>query len=156
MIGLFAQAISAYYALVCVCSTLCFLVGSIWLFIAFIEDISQELSMLDVDQKIDAKQTDKLQRFCHVIQLYSDVKQLSDGVISYDLRINNRICRPRFVFFFFRLISQFNSIYEFVVLSFFLWTLSTIGSSLLVIQSEAVEYKTSSNFPVFSINSRIF
>lgn len=41
--------------------------------------------------------------------------------------------------FLFRLISQFNHIYEFIVTGIFAWTLSAIASSLLVVQLELVE-----------------
>lgn len=37
-------------------------------------------------------------------------------------------------------------LYEYIVLLFFLWTLSTIASSLLVLQAESVEYMIKLNF----------
>lgn len=65
---------------------------------------------------------------------------------------------------FFSLVDEFNTLYEYIVFAFFLWTLSTIGSSLVVLQSETVEYNATKywtsivllNFPKCIVFDSVF
>lgn len=80
VLALIIQAISTHCSLYCVTPVIAFMIGSCWLFGAFIEDIIRELDGLN--DQIKSKKKPKNARnkmnkhFCKIVQLYSDVKQL--------------------------------------------------------------------------------
>lgn len=45
--------------------------------IAFVKDISSELTAFTADQLVKTKQMDVKKRFCYIIKMYTDIKQLS-------------------------------------------------------------------------------
>lgn len=77
LIAQLAQTLAAYFTLVCLASVLCFLVGSCWLFITFIEDITQNLFVWNNDKTANRNHEDRLKCYCNIIQSYVDVNQLS-------------------------------------------------------------------------------
>lgn len=77
LIALLALALAAYFTLVCATSNLCLLGGSCRLFISFIDDISQDLSVLNKFKSENRCGKDVLKCYCNIIQTYEDVKQLS-------------------------------------------------------------------------------
>ena len=76
LLAISAQA-AGYF---CICSNappvIGYMIGSCWLFISFIEDITTEFLLLN-SSEASSNQNDKefKENFCNIIQLYSDVKQ---------------------------------------------------------------------------------
>lgn len=72
---------------------ICFVVGSSWLFIAFAKDIANEMPTLNVEDSIENEnQKDANESLCEIIQLYTEVKQLSENLIHdsfYELSGSN-------------------------------------------------------------------
>lgn len=66
-----------------VVSTLCLMVGSCWLIMAFVKDISNDLLKLYMGRASYRYRWELKVRFCSIIQLYSELKQLSTLVIQY-------------------------------------------------------------------------
>lgn len=56
--------------------TLGFYAGSCWLFVAFIEDITNDLELLNVDGASSHHHKKVKKYFGQIIQLHTDVKQL--------------------------------------------------------------------------------
>lgn len=118
----------------CYCM-ICFLIGFCWTMISFGEDIEIELSTLnDAATKYSSKIKINL---VNIIQFHSKAKQLSSNSIFFlkQLCHNFSFEKCRFVF-------DFLDINEVIILIYFLWSISTICSTLLVIQMEIVEYLT--------------
>lgn len=84
-----AQAIEAYFTLYCVPPVIAFMIGSCWLFCAFIEDITSELHVLSTKSKPNGSHNKMKTEFCNIIQLHSDVKQLSDDKLMFSLNSKN-------------------------------------------------------------------
>lgn len=77
LVALLAQAFDAYFTLVCAASIICFVVGSCWLFVSFVKDVSQDIFVLNDDKSAKRTHTDLLKYYSDLIQAYADVKQLS-------------------------------------------------------------------------------
>lgn len=58
-------------------SALGFYIGSCWLFISFVKDIKNDLDLLNVAGKSKRSRMKVTERFCDVVQVYSNVKELS-------------------------------------------------------------------------------
>lgn len=56
--------------------TMGFYVGSCWLFIIFVRDITKDLQLLNVGSASERNYKKMSERFGHAIQLHSDLKQL--------------------------------------------------------------------------------
>lgn len=54
-----------------------FLIGSCWIIIVCIKDISNDLSFLKPDEISNKSAADLKEPFCNIVKLYSDVKELS-------------------------------------------------------------------------------
>lgn len=67
---------------------LCLLIGTSWLMIAFVKDISDELLKLNIRRASHRHRWELKVRFCSVVQLYADVKQLS----KRQMIIRNKTC----------------------------------------------------------------
>lgn len=78
VIALIAQTIAKLCTLYCVAPVIAFVIGSCWLFCAFLEDITEELYGLRAERLSIARQNEMKGHFCKIMRLYSDVKQLSD------------------------------------------------------------------------------
>lgn len=103
---------SAFYSTVLVCVPLiCILVGPCILFMSMAKDITDELRLLDGIGETNRCERRIKERFCHVVQMFADVKQL---------------------------ISEFNQISEVITTMFFFWTILVICSTLVVVQKELV------------------
>lgn len=77
LIAFLAQTIESFCTVYSACPILCIVVGSCWLFIAFVKDLTSELPVLNAAIKsADERQLNV--NFCEIIKLYSDVKQLSE------------------------------------------------------------------------------
>lgn len=77
LIAMYAQSLAVYYTLVCATLNLGLLGGLCWLFISFVEEISQDLSILNVDKLAKQNHQDLLKSYSNIVQTYEDVKQLS-------------------------------------------------------------------------------
>lgn len=75
MIALIAQSIPIYCTLFCAHSTISFLIGSCWLIVSFVNDITNDLPLLNVGGASNRNEITK--RFCRIVEFYMDVKQLS-------------------------------------------------------------------------------
>lgn len=72
------ETISAFYTNMLLISIACPFIGSSWLIISFLKDITTDLTHLKVGKLSDHKNRRKLHRhFCRILQLHSDTKQLS-------------------------------------------------------------------------------
>lgn len=54
----------------------CFFIGLCWISIAFAEDIANDLNFLNIGGASKQRQAKLVERFCGVIQLYADARQL--------------------------------------------------------------------------------
>lgn len=127
---------------------LSFIIGSCWLFGAFINDIKNDLIAFNGIESTNTNQVEIKKQFCQIVQLYSDVKQLSET--NKKIPKNSpflSILRATFdVYFVYRLIAKYNTIYEFITIAFFIWGLLTMSSTMLVIQTVIVKYKIINRF----------
>lgn len=124
-----------------------FFVGSAWLIICLIKDITNDLSELNITGTSLHSRRELRERFCYIIQFYSDAKQLSvalktfdyaNNINIYNIRTNHFLSSWNSIYFLHRFVDEFSQIYEFLLISFFLWSLLSIASSLLVILSQIV------------------
>lgn len=46
--------------------------------VAFVKDISSELSAFNADKLVKAKQLGVKKQFCYITKMYTDIKQLSE------------------------------------------------------------------------------
>lgn len=77
--------------LVGVATAVCHLIGSCWLIVAFVEDISIELPTLNADDDEESCPNERewIERLNNIIQLHSHVKQLSE--IQAEIELKNYI-----------------------------------------------------------------
>lgn len=76
---------AVYAALLYVTQIVCFLIGSCAMFIAFVEDISSDLTLLnDGYGKTKKQQQHWIERFFNTIQLYAQIKELSIRQATFD------------------------------------------------------------------------
>lgn len=81
-IALSVQGLAAYFTLVSISTVVCFLVGSCWLFISFIKEVSEDLCVLYDDKSAKRNHADLSKYYSNIIQTYADVKQLSTKIRS--------------------------------------------------------------------------
>lgn len=78
------EFIGAFYTAMFLVAIACFLVGSCWLLISFIEDITSDLSLLtennETSDGTSDGTSDVIVRFYEIVQFYSDVEQLSGNL----------------------------------------------------------------------------
>lgn len=75
-------SVSSFSILLCLTLTLSFLIGNCWLFISFAKDISSDWMILDFGGRLYRRHPKVKKRIYEIVQLHSDVKQLSDNEIS--------------------------------------------------------------------------
>lgn len=56
--------------------TVCFFIGLCWLSVAFAKDITIDLNFLNIGGKSNRSQVKLIKRFCGIVQLYADARQL--------------------------------------------------------------------------------
>lgn len=118
--------------------TLSFYWASCTLFIAFADDISNDVSFLVVGGQSKHSHRRIKERFCKIIQQYSMAKQLSVNWNPFGEHF-----WFSFVFFWFcRMVDEFNGIYQFITFNYFLWTTMTQCTLLFWFLSLLVEYIT--------------
>lgn len=94
------EAISEFCLFFYIVPNLCLLVGTSWLLIAFLKDISNDLLKLYVHRKCHQYRWELNVRFCQIIQLYSDVKQLSKKILSEKKSKLRKRTRVQLLFFY--------------------------------------------------------
>lgn len=72
----FFLGVENFFVLITGYSALCFLLGSCWLFVSIGEDIIKHLSVLNRRKNLQLKQ-----HLCDIVKMYSDVKELSIGIL---------------------------------------------------------------------------
>lgn len=77
LFALAAESVSAHSALFCFTPIISFFVGSAWLIICSLEDISNDLTELNGSKTSNKNPDEVKEHFCHVIRFYSDARQLS-------------------------------------------------------------------------------
>lgn len=77
LIALFIEAIDAYTISLCGVPVICFFVGSCSLLKTIIEDITNDLSLLNVTPSLDGNHIKMKELFCTFIQSISKAEQLS-------------------------------------------------------------------------------
>lgn len=111
-----------------------FLIASCWLLVTIAEDISKDVKLLD------GVETPKEHRkiFFELLDYYIDARQLSEMIY---FRIEQKFVKSHLIQFkfFHRYVEDFCDIFRIIITAIFLWTLSTIGSSLVVLQTEIVK-----------------
>lgn len=75
--AVFAQAIDVFCICVNVEPVVGFMFGSCMLCIAFIEDITSEFTAMASNKSLTDNYMEMKKRFCRIIQIYSNVKELS-------------------------------------------------------------------------------
>lgn len=83
------QGVASYFTLLSTASTICLLVGLCSLLIAFVEDLANDLCVLSITNIPNKHHEKLLEDFCNTMQHYSQVKQLSAGLLLV-LHLNNR------------------------------------------------------------------
>lgn len=87
------QAVTSFFTLHCVVTIVTFLIGTVWIFISFTKDISNDLLLLNADNKPSGRNADTKKKFIDIIQYYADIKQLSaeKNVISKLMSLTKNI-----------------------------------------------------------------
>lgn len=133
-LALIIQCIIVFAAFCYYSPIICIYIGSCWCTVAFVKDISTDISRLrnvEITNLNDKKLTE---RICNFVGFHADVEELSIGDSWWIFEI---WLKWKWIQYF-RLIGEFNDIYEFIVFGTFLFGLVTIASSLIVFQ--LVEY----------------
>lgn len=75
--------VAVFFTFACLAPLMSYAAGSSWAIIAFVTDIMNDVTKINRICKVTRQNTWEIKvRFCNIIQLYSEVKQLSDPNIS--------------------------------------------------------------------------
>lgn len=88
LIEFFIQCGSTFSVLFIIVAAICHFIGTCWIFVAIIQDISNELHTLNADEESHPNEREWKERLNNIIQLHSDVKQLSEIRINLSNKIN--------------------------------------------------------------------
>lgn len=114
----------------------CFLFQTCQLFQAFVEDISNDVSLLDLEFcSSEAKGPEMIQKFNSIIHNFAIVKQLSEMK-----RRKHFFSIFVWTFTYFRFVGKFNECYEYIITDISFWANLMICTTLLTIQFEIVEF----------------
>lgn len=90
-VALSLQCIDAYYAAICGVSLTCYSVGSCYMLTTFVNDITNDLSVLSSKTiTSDANYEQKAKQFNNIVQEFSTVKELSRLIIAPSIRTKNK------------------------------------------------------------------
>lgn len=78
-IAFVVELCGSFYTTYIVVPYLCLAIGSLSIINAFVKDISNDLSMLNVTKGTDENHSKIKERFCDIIQRFSDAKELSEN-----------------------------------------------------------------------------
>lgn len=86
------ECAALFSILVGAAAAVCHLIGSCWLIVAFVEDISIELPTLSIDdEESSPNEREWTERLINIIQLHSHIKQLSKSQIEIPLNKKRHI-----------------------------------------------------------------
>lgn len=128
---------------------LSFFIGSGWLAITFIEDITNDLAQLNSLKTLNKNKSKELkERFCYIIRFHSDAKQLSCDAkqpfsywnLTVKFKWFNWWIRSELYNSAHRFIDEFGKIYEFIISCLLLWSLLSLAVTLLLFRSQIVKY----------------
>lgn len=142
-IALLTQCAGTFSGLICFVPIPCLFIGSCCLVSSFVEDVTTELKQHFSDGQFqrcvgEATNAEMMNHFIKLVQFHMDTKQLSGNPDSTHSKCWTSITIS---LVHFRLSDEINSIYQYTALSMFLWSMLSICSSLLVIQTELVKCK---------------
>lgn len=130
------ELLGAIFTCCILISFVCFAIGSLWVIKSCVKDVTNDVPMLNVFEKSEANYKKQSERFGVIVQGLSVPKQLRieqksiewDDVVRtfHDFDLN------------FRMVNEFSQIYEFIITTLFLWTLSTVATNLFLLQSELI------------------
>lgn len=120
-------------------ATICLCIGLFLLMISFIEDATNDLIRLNVDENFKSYDFDVKMRFRSAAQAHSDLKELCNEHNNFS---SNLVDLFSSVFNFCRFIDEFCVIHKFKILVVFFWSILTIFTSILIFLTELVEYET--------------
>lgn len=80
LVAIFAQSAGTYAAIISGVTSIAFFICSCWLFVCIAKDITTDLPLLDCSKKSKPDDPTMKQRFCTIIQMYSDARQLSKSL----------------------------------------------------------------------------
>lgn len=130
LVALIFQCLAMFAVFSCVTPIVSIYIGSCWSVEIFLKEIAGDISHLKKKKILNLNEQKLTKRFCNFIRFHSDVEELS-GIFS----CNAIKCDCNQTIHHFRLIGQFDDIYEFIIFAIFLWGLATVASSLTVFQS---------------------
>lgn len=138
---------SAFFLLRVFACTLGFFTASCEILIGFAEDIKQQIHGLNQINDIRKAQAEFLEKFHEFIQLDSSAKQFSANY--WIRRWRSKVYKILTWFLIiFRLTQKLSNIYQLIITAYFVWSILTICSTLLMVQMSLVEYFIT----LFSVN----
>lgn len=113
------------------------ILGSCWVFIVMAEDIRKDLTTFNTDVEANSKRAHQLTCFCHLIQLYSDAKQLVCNMLPISGKTDGLICCD---FTRRRCVNEFNALLKYSLFAFMFLLMLSVSSTLVTLQFQLVEY----------------
>lgn len=137
--ALLFQILAAHATILCTIPCMCSVIGSSWIFVVALNDVTNDLPLLMVDGRSLKKREKTNKRFCKFVQFYVDLRELSANcsILVYLVFTNDLI---GIMFFFNRIFYEYNEIFKFMATAFFAYVLFAICSIMLAIQIQLVEY----------------
>lgn len=148
-VALGGSYVAIYAVLLGVSPILSFFIGFCWFIVTFVKDITNDLSQFNATELRTMSHAEIRERFSFVIQQLSDVKQLSKIIKLFQIAFEDKSFQEHLVLLSisnhaitttiincplsFRFVNDFNSIYKIIMTYHFVWSLSNIGSTLLVL-----------------------
>lgn len=120
----------------------CFLLGSCWFAMAFVEDIINDLKVLDDYGKWKKNPWKLKQQFHFIVQNIADMKQLST-VTDFFFIHNALIAANNYkkkLFYIYRFLDNLNALYQFTNICIFGWSVSVTGVLIFAVEKLIVEY----------------
>lgn len=126
------QFVSFYFLLYCCTCIISFLIGSCWILISFTEDMKTQLGSLK--QTNGHLENQKI--LSEFIESHAKAKQLN-------LIFHHKCTKPKLkLIIFSRFVYDFIDYFAIVITAYYVWSICTISSTLLVVQMEIVELST--------------
>lgn len=79
LITLSIQCVAIYATVFCAIPLVHLFIGTLWLSISFVEDVTNDLQFLTVDQSSNQNYMESRQHFCNIVHFYGNAKQLSSS-----------------------------------------------------------------------------
>lgn len=131
------QCLVTAYAVVIGAVLLIHMFTTIWLFVAFIDDIKTDMRALDAYEKTKISEQHFYEHLCDLIKFHTEIKQLSCYIHCALISTNYPMVALTFIF---RVFAQFGKAYGLLFILNLLWTASAMVVVLVSLQMELVEY----------------